>query len=322
MSEPSIIRRHRQARARLSPDSRVADETRRRDYSPNSRIAICGRSAHVQRPPEDRTTAGRGPAPRRRVARGVEVTSSDEVAGYAAGLVSVGEDDPRLGPPSRVIAAPVDPQLSLLPTHAMEWPGLRAAAAAGSARGSRSEGALSLFGVSGQAQDGLDVVGLNASGEAEGVQGKRYASFGVADLDAAVAKFTAGVVAVRGSAPARRRCHQRARASAGGAGDRAQPAARGGDRTLGPRPTLRVASRASRDRAGVLRRRDGRGFCVPHRIGRVEVPGPDAVTLADAVLAGLLRLGKRESSWSRQRQRATATQRRRWSTCGTRAAAG
>jgi hypothetical protein len=27
-------------------------------------------------------------------------------------------------------------------------------------------------------------------------------------------------------------------------------------------------------------------FCVPHTIGPVEVPGPDAVTLADAVLAG------------------------------------
>lgn len=220
------------------------------------------------------------------------MTTSDETAGSAADLVSVDDDDPRLGPPSRITEVPVDPQLRLLPTHEMEWPDFERLLlrVAREVRGLR---AMSLFGVSGQAQDGLDAVGLNAWGHAEGVQGKRYTSFDVADLDAAAAKFTAGslpfriqrlFVGVASSAHARALVERVLEIN----------------RQLAP---LELEL-WDRDRLSELLRKrpevvleffgavTATSFCVPHTIGRVEVPGPDAVTLADAVLVGPASTGK------------------------------
>ena len=212
------------------------------------------------------------------------MTIPDEAAG--CDLVPVDQDDPRLGPPSRLTEAAVDPRLRLLPTHEMEWPDF-ARLLLRLAREVRGLRALSLFGVTGQAQDGLDAIGMNASDEVEGVQGKRYAAFGVTDLNAAVAKFTEGslpfsvrhlFVGVASSA------HERSLV----------------ERVIELNQQLAPLKIELWDRDRISELLRGRpeivleffgaatttSFCVPYTIGRVEVPGPDAVTLADAVLAG------------------------------------
>ena len=113
------------------------------------------------------------------------------VANEGPSLRPLEDYDPRLGPPARITEAPVDPQLALLPTHEMDWPDFERLLlrVAREVQGLR---AVQLFGNPGQAQEGLDAVGLNAEGNAEGVQGKRYATFTVGDLDAAVTKFLDG----------------------------------------------------------------------------------------------------------------------------------
>lgn len=100
-------------------------------------------------------------------------------------------DDPRFGAPAEVTAPLNDPQLELLPTHEMTWPNFERLLLrlAREVVGLRS---LMEFGDRGQAQEGLDVVGLNAADDAEGLQGKRYQKFTLADLDAAVAVFLGG----------------------------------------------------------------------------------------------------------------------------------
>ena len=106
-------------------------------------------------------------------------------------LTALGPDDPRFGPPSRVTEAVLDPKPRLLPTHEMEWPDFERllCRVAREVRGLRN---VSCFGNQGQSQDGLDVIGLNASDEAEGVQGKRYQSFTASNLMAAVTKYVEG----------------------------------------------------------------------------------------------------------------------------------
>ena len=90
-----------------------------------------------------------------------------------------------------VTATPVDPQLELLPTHEMTWPSferllLRIAKDVRGLRHAR------LYGVPGQSQEGLDLVGRNSQDEIEGVQGKRYQKFDEPDLNKAVKKYLDG----------------------------------------------------------------------------------------------------------------------------------
>ncbi len=51
-----------------------------------------------------------------------------------------------------------------------------------------------LLGDPGQKQEGLDVIGLDGAGQAEGIQSKKYLKFTKADLDAAVKKFDEGTL--------------------------------------------------------------------------------------------------------------------------------
>lgn len=201
-------------------------------------------------------------------------------------LTPLADDDTRLAPPSRITLALVDPRLPLLPTHDMDWPDFERllVRVAREVRGLR---AVSLFGNSGQAQDGLDVVGINASGEPEGVQGKRYQRFTVDDLDAAVAKFVGGTLPFSIS-------HLSIGVSC-----------EAHERTVVERLLELNASHApltielwDRQRLSeVLRSRPAivieffgaataASFCPPHMVVPIPVPGSDAVGTADAVALG------------------------------------
>ena len=100
-------------------------------------------------------------------------------------------DEELLVPPTEVTHALVDPLLELLPTHEMTWPNFESLLkrVAREVEGLRT---IRLYGVSGQAQDGIDLVGINSAGENEAVQGKRYQIFTVGDLDKAVGKYLGG----------------------------------------------------------------------------------------------------------------------------------
>ena len=148
---------------------------------------------------------------------------------------------------------------------------------------------LSFFGKRGQAQRGLDVVGINARGTAEGIQSKRYQEFKVGDLNAAVKKYTQSSVPFR-----------LVRLVVG-------VSARVDDRAVVERKTVLNAqhhpleidiwdqSRISeilRDKPEVVikyfEQPAAERFCVPHALVPVEMAGPDAVARAEAVLLGPL----------------------------------
>ncbi len=168
----------------------------------------------------------------------------------------------------------------------MEWPDFERllVRVAREVRGLR---AVSLFGNSGQAQDGLDVVGINAAGEAEGVQGKKYERFTASDLNAAVTKFVDGTLqfvvrhlAVGISCEAHERTViERLLVLNGKHVDLAIE--------LWDRQRL---SEMLRDRPDIVIEFFGadtaQSFCAPHAGLPIPVPGPDAVNTADAVALG------------------------------------
>ena len=102
-------------------------------------------------------------------------------------------DEELLAPPAEVTLALVDPLLDLLPTHEMSWPSFEnlLKRVAREVEGLR---AVRLYGVPGQAQDGIDLVGINPAGANEAVQGKKYQAFTVGDLDKAVQKYLDGAL--------------------------------------------------------------------------------------------------------------------------------
>jgi len=155
------------------------------------------------------------------------------------------------------------------------------------AREVRGLRAVSLFGNSGQAQDGLDVVGVNAAGEPEGVQGKKYQRFTAADLDAAVNKYVDGTLpfpmrhlAIGVSCEA----HERAVVERLVALNRQH---RDVAIELWDRQRL---SEMLRDRPDIVIEFFGaataESFCAPHVVSPIAVPGLDAVSTADAVALG------------------------------------
>lgn len=203
-------------------------------------------------------------------------------------LAAISIDDQIRRGPAKVTEPPIDPQLELLPTDLMDWEDFeRLLLDLGRHElGLRS---LSYFGKRGQAQKGLDVVGTNAHGTAEGIQSKRYQQFTVADLDKAVDKYTRSTVPftlVR---------------LVIGVGCKAD------DRAVIERKTalneqhhpLRIdiwdqswISEMLRDKPEIVIKyfgpRAAERFCVPHVLAPVEIAGPDAVATADAVLLGPL----------------------------------
>lgn len=199
-------------------------------------------------------------------------------------------DDPILGAVDKVVEPPIDPQLDVLPTDAMRWEDFeRLLLDLGSeVLALRS---LRYFGKRGQAQKGLDVVGINPEGKPEGIQAKRWESFSVADLDAAVEKYTQStapfdlvrfVVGV-GTTVNDRRVVERQIAL-----------------NLEHHP-LEIEiwdqsqiSEMLRDKPHVVIKyfgpRAAERFCPTYVVASVEVPGPDVIATADAVLRGPLRM--------------------------------
>lgn len=221
--------------------------------------------------------------------------SSDEV-------VPIAEDDPRLARPGRVTAAPVDPQLRLLPTHEMDWPDFERLLLriAREVQGLRS---VKLFGNPGQAQDGLDVIGLNAAGQPEGVQGKRYAKFTKDDLNAAVRKYVEGGIpfdVVRLAVGVSCEANERKVVERLVELNRQHP-----DIVIELWDRQRI-SEMLRDRPEIVLEffsaATAESFCAPYRIATAVVPGPDAVATADAVALGP------ESSGEAQRELAAAAE--------------
>jgi hypothetical protein len=93
--------------------------------------------------------------------------------------------------PNRVTPAPIDPLLPRLPTDGMDWPDFERLLV----RMSREVEGLRdvrLYGTSGQAQHGIDVVGRAADGSIVAMQAKRYQTFGSEDLRLAVRKYIEG----------------------------------------------------------------------------------------------------------------------------------
>lgn len=203
-------------------------------------------------------------------------------------LAAISIDDPIRQGPGKVTEPPVDPQLELLPTNSMDWEDFeRLLLDLGRHElGLRS---LSYFGKRGQSQKGLDIVGTNAYGTAEGIQSKRYQQFTAADLDKAVDKYTRSTVPFT-----------LVRLVIG-------VACKADDRALVERKTalneqhypLEIdiwdQSRMSemlRDKPEIVIKyfgpRAAERFCVPHVPAPVEIASPDAVATADAVLLGPL----------------------------------
>jgi hypothetical protein len=123
----------------------------------------------------------------------VAVSGGGTLAGDAASWRELPDDDGLLVPPAEVTNTPVDPLLELLPTHEMTWPSFESLLKR-VARDVEGLRAVRLYGVPGQAQDGIDLAGINPAGENEAVQGKRYQTFTVGDLDKAVGKYVDGTL--------------------------------------------------------------------------------------------------------------------------------
>lgn len=204
----------------------------------------------------------------------------------AAGLTELTAGDDRLRPPDEQTIAPVDPQLPLLPTDQMQWTQFERLLlrVAREVRGLRS---VALVGDPGQKQEGLDVVGLDGAGDAEGIQSKKYVKFTKADLNAAVKKFDEGALPF--PVP-------RLAIGVACTGHEAKVVTRLIELNKN-RDDVEVEiwdkerlSEMLRDRPDIVREFFGAataaGFCAPHTVEPVVVPAPDAVALAGAVLAG------------------------------------
>lgn len=203
-------------------------------------------------------------------------------------LLAIPVDDPIRQRASNIVEPPVDPQLELLPTNLMDWEDFeRLLLDLGRHElGLRS---LSYFGKRGQAQKGLDVVGTNARGKSEGIQSKRYQKFAVANLDSAVEKYTQStvpfnlvrlVVGVSAKVDDRAVVERKAVLN-----EQYNPL----DIDIWDQSRI---SEMLRDEPEIVIKyfgpRAAERFCVPHVLVPVEIPSPDAVATADAVLLGPL----------------------------------
>lgn len=203
-------------------------------------------------------------------------------------LRAIPVDDPIRQRAGNIVEPPVDPQLELLPTNLMDWEDFeRLLLDLG--RHELGLHALSYFGKRGQAQKGLDVVGANAHGKAEGLQSKRYQEFTVTDLDSAVEKYTRSTVPF---ALVRLVVGVSAKVD-----DRAVVERKAVLNQLHHPLDIDIwdQSRISemlRDKPEIVIKYFGPSaaarFCVPHVLAPVEIPNPDAVATADAVLLGPL----------------------------------
>ena len=197
-------------------------------------------------------------------------------------------DDPVLAHADAIVEPAIDPQLDLLPTNLMTWENFeRLLLRLGrDVLGLRS---LSFFGKRGQAQKGLDVVGVNADGRPEGIQAKRYQHFSVADLDAAVEKYAQSTLPfdlARFIVGVGTTVHDRDVAERKIALNEAHHPL---EIDIWDQSRL---SEMLRDQPQIVIEFFGSAaaerFCVPHRFTPVEVASSDALATADAVLRGPL----------------------------------
>ncbi|MDP7703357.1 hypothetical protein [Mycobacterium sp. TY815] len=217
-----------------------------------------------------------------------ESEPSREDSPTSAELRAIPIDDPIRQRASNIIEPPVDAQLESLPTNLMDWEDFeRLLLDLGRHElGLRS---LSYFGRRGQAQKGLDVVGANAHGKTEGIQSKRYQEFTVADLDSAVEKYTRStvpftlvrlVVGVSAKVDDRVVVERKAVLN-----EQLHPV----DIDIWDQSRI---SEMLRDKPEIVIKyfgpRAAERFCVPHVLVPLEIPSPDAVATADAVLLGPL----------------------------------
>jgi hypothetical protein len=104
-------------------------------------------------------------------------------------LVPLTEDDPLLAPPSRQQPVLADPRPQLLPFHELTPDDFERllVTVAREVDGPRD---LHKYGVPGQRQHGVDIIGFDATGRPHGYQAKRYADFTERDLAGAVEAYT------------------------------------------------------------------------------------------------------------------------------------
>jgi hypothetical protein len=197
-------------------------------------------------------------------------------------------EDPIFGAVDEVIPPPVDLQLDRLPIDRLRWEDFeRLLLDLG--KEVLALGSLRYYGKRGQAQKGLDVIGTNPEEKVEGIQAKQVQSFAVADLDAAVDKYTKSTLPfdlVRFVVGVGATVHDREIA----------------DRLIELNQAhhpLKIQlwdqsqiSEMLRDKPHIVIKyfgpRAAERFCSPYVVAAVEVPGPDAIATADAVLRGPL----------------------------------
>ncbi|GGU39550.1 hypothetical protein [Lentzea flava] len=180
------------------------------------------------------------------------------------------------------------PRLELLPTHEMPWEGLERLLRriAQDVEGLRD---VQLYGVRGQSQYGLDVVGTAPDGSRHGIQGKRYRTFTKLDLTKAVNKF----ISKRGNIPFP---IARLVVAAGCLAERTE-ITHELYRLQDLHTDVQIELWHQRTISDKLRnRRDivvelfseavADAFCLPAPLHVVAAPSPDRVTLADALLYG------------------------------------
>jgi hypothetical protein len=214
-------------------------------------------------------------------------------------------DDPILGAVDEVVEPPVDSQLDLLPTNLQRWEDFeRLLLDLGKAE--LALRSLRYYGTRGQAQKGLDVVGINPEGKVEGIQAKQVQRFTVAKLDAAVKKYTKSTVPFElvrfvvgvGSPVRDRKVADRLIALNNEHGpleidiwDQSQIT----DMLRG-RPEIVIK---------YFGPRAAERFCPAYVVAPVEVPGPDAVATADAVVRGPLRMADAQELLNRAKDLVT-----------------
>lgn len=210
-------------------------------------------------------------------------------------------DDPILGPVDEIVSPPVESQLDVLPTDAMRWEDFeRLLLDLGKAElGLR---ALQFYGSRGQAQKGLDVIGMNPEQAVEGIQAKQVQRFTVGTLNAAVRKYTssnAPFQLTRFVVGVGRQVRQREIA----------------DRLIALNKEHKPLEIEIWDQSKItdmLRTRPelvikyfspraAERFCPAYVVSPVEIPSPDAVATADAVVRGPLRAADAQELLTRAR---------------------
>lgn len=103
-------------------------------------------------------------------------------------LTEIDPLDPIFDSPSKVVELPIDPMAKSLPTTGVDWEDFERLLLriADKVLGLRE---VKLYGSRGQAQQGIDVIGLDADGSAVAIQSKRYQKFTRAYFDVAVKVF-------------------------------------------------------------------------------------------------------------------------------------